>query len=133
MKIIRINGVVTYSAAGPGGHEVHVQPNSNWRAKELQPIKMFVSGEDMSHFTNGLEVEMVIKPKDAVMAHRKMKKDEAEGLANQVVSDCNGGMRVVIGDRTPAQYDKADRMAGYIKAGVLRALHRLGYTPEDYS
>jgi hypothetical protein len=40
-------------------------------------------------------------------------------------------MRVVIGDRTPAQYDRADQMARYIASAVWRALHKLNYTKEQ--
>lgn len=60
-------------------------------------------------------------------------KEQVDAIAKQVVADCNGGMRVVIGDRTPRQYDKADTMAGYINNAVKRALYKTGHTDKDYS
>ena len=54
-----------------------------------------------------------------------------ENLVQHVLAGTRGGMRVVIGDRTPKQYDKADQMAGYIATGVRRALTKLGYIKEE--
>lgn len=51
-------------------------------------------------------------------------------FVTHITAGARGGMRVVIGDSTPAQYDRADRMAGYIATAVRRALTALGYTKE---
>jgi hypothetical protein len=56
---------------------------------------------------------------------------DAEAIARTTVAKARGGMRVVIGDRTPRHYDKADQMAGYIKSAVLSSLAEMGlYDPE---
>ena len=56
---------------------------------------------------------------------------DVENLVQHVLAGARGGMRVVIGDRTPAQYDRADQMASYIASAVRRALHKLNYTKEQ--
>jgi hypothetical protein len=62
-----------------------------------------------------------------------LSKEEVEQIAKQVVAESRSGMRVVIGDSTPRQYDRADQMAGYILNAVKRSLHKLGYSDEDHS
>lgn len=51
-------------------------------------------------------------------------------LISHILANVRGGMRVVIGDKTPQQYDRADAMAGYITVAVRRALTKLDYIKE---
>jgi hypothetical protein len=73
--------------------------------------------------------------KDVTIEERKIKGSmsdiDVENLVQHVLAGTRGGMRVVIGDRTPKQYDRADQMAGYIASGVRRALTKLGYIKEN--
>jgi hypothetical protein len=48
-----------------------------------------------------------------------------------VLTGARSGMRAVIGDKTPQQYDRADKMAEAIASGVRRALVKLGYAKEE--
>jgi hypothetical protein len=59
-----------------------------------------------------------------------MSETETRNLIAHVIAGTRGGMRVVIGDRTSAQYDRADQMAEYIGLAVRRALTKLGYVKE---
>jgi len=57
--------------------------------------------------------------------------EDVEAIALTVVAKCKPTMRYVIGDVTPSQYDRADRMAVGIKSAVFAALSEIGlYEPE---
>jgi hypothetical protein len=57
--------------------------------------------------------------------------EDVEAIALTVVAKCKPTMRYVIGDVTPSQYDRADRMAVGIKNAVITALSEIGlYEPE---
>lgn len=56
---------------------------------------------------------------------------QADELARHVLAGCRPTMAVVIGDRTPRQYDRADQMAEGIVRAVGRALVKVGLLPEE--
>jgi hypothetical protein len=56
---------------------------------------------------------------------------EADKLAQHVLAGCRPTMAVVIGDRTPRQYDRADQMAEGIVRAVGRALVKMDLLPEE--
>lgn len=53
-------------------------------------------------------------------------------LAKRVVELCRPTMRKVIGDSTPAQYDRADEMARAIESAVRRAAEEVRQLPVDH-
>jgi len=61
-----------------------------------------------------------------------LSEEDVDAIAATVIARVNGTMRVVIGDRTPKQYDRADRMAEGIDRAVRLALAEVGiYEPKD--
>ena len=96
-------------------------------------LDMFLSREDAVTFI----VEDVVygfDESDVTIEERKLKgslsEEVVKALCRQVVAEAQSGMRVVIGDRTPRQYDRADQMATYISLAVERALTKLGYVKD---
>jgi hypothetical protein len=98
-------------------------------AAELEDV--FFSREDAEAYTESEDcwsTETTIEERKVLGS---LSQQAVNDLIAHVVAGANGGMRVVIGDRTPAQYDRADQMAGYIATAVQRALTKLGYIKED--
>jgi len=61
-----------------------------------------------------------------------LEKNDVDAICQTVVARCKPTMRVVIGDRTPKQYDRADEMAIAIDNAVRFALVEIGiYEPEE--
>jgi hypothetical protein len=58
--------------------------------------------------------------------------EDMAAVVATVVARCRGTMAEVIGDRTPRQYDRADKMAEGIASAVRIALAEIGlYDPEE--
>jgi len=53
-------------------------------------------------------------------------KEQIEEIVQGTLNHARPGMRIVIGDASPRQYDKADQMANYIALAVRRALADAG-------
>ena len=51
-----------------------------------------------------------------------MTEGEIRTIARQVVAELRPTLRRVVGDRTPAQYDRADTIAAAVAAAVTHAL-----------
>jgi hypothetical protein len=96
-------------------------------------LDVFFSREDADAYTAS---ELCWASETAVEEREvkgSMSETEIRNLIAHVLAGTRGGMRVVIGDSTPKQYDRADQMAGYIAEGVRRALTKLGYIKEATS
>lgn len=52
--------------------------------------------------------------------------EQVESICQGTLDHLRPGMRTVIGDNSPRQYDKADQMAGYVVLAVKRALADAG-------
>jgi hypothetical protein len=96
-------------------------------------LDVFLSKEDAETFVKE-DVLYGVDEEDTSIEEREIKGHLPEiavlELIAQVLANVRGGMRVVIGDRTPQQYDRADAMAGYITVAVRRALTKLDYIKE---
>ena len=57
---------------------------------------------------------------------KRLKKADVDAIAQTVVAQCKPTMRVVIGDSTPKQHDRADIMARSIDRAVKIALIEIG-------
>ena len=57
--------------------------------------------------------------------------EQAKEIADHTIARARSGMRVVIGDSTTKQYDRADLMAGYIHRAVIHALRQTGHLPKE--
>src|SRR4051812_22443662 len=93
-------------------------------------LDIFLSREDADAYVDSAECwasETAIEEREV---KGSLSEQDIKGFINHVVVGAGGGMRVVIGDRTTKQYDRADQMAGYIAAAVRRALTKLGYIKE---
>jgi hypothetical protein len=93
-------------------------------------LDVFLSREDADAYVDSAECwasETAIEEREV---KGSLSEEAVKDFANHVIAGARGGMRVVIGDRTSAQYDRADQMAGYIATAVRRALTKLGYTKE---
>jgi len=97
-------------------------------------LDVFFSREDAEVFLREDPLCPIMEEEGAI-EEREVKgslDDKAvENLVAHVLAGARGGMRVVIGDSTPKQYDRADQMAGYIAIAVRRALAKLGYIKEE--
>ncbi len=97
-------------------------------------LDMFLSREDAEKFITD-DVVYGFSEEDVTIEEREIKgslsEEAIKEFENHVVAGAQGGMRVVIGDRTPRQYDRADQMAGYIATATRRALTKLGYIKEE--
>jgi hypothetical protein len=97
-------------------------------------LDVFLSKEDAEHFIN-TDVLNGVDEEDMGIEEREAKGHLPEiavlELISHVLANVRGGMRVVIGDKTPQQYDRADAMAGYITVAVRRALTKLDYIKEE--
>lgn len=58
-------------------------------------------------------------------------KEDVDAIALTTVARCRSTMRVVIGDNTPRQYDRADTMASAIDRAVRYALAECGVYEEE--
>jgi hypothetical protein len=94
-------------------------------------LDVFFSQEDADAYT----ASELCWASETAIEEREVKgslsETEIRNLIAHVIAGARGGMRVVIGDRTPAQYDRADQMAEYIGLAVRRALTKLGYVKEE--
>src|SRR3954467_6290971 len=93
-------------------------------------LDVFFSQEDADAYVDSAECwasETAIEEREV---KGSMSEDDVRNLVSHVIAGARGGMRVVIGDSTPRQYDRADEMASYIAAAVQRALTKLGYVKE---
>jgi hypothetical protein len=97
-------------------------------------LDMFLSKEDAETFIKE-DVLYGFDEEDVSIEEREIKGSltEANVLEFQsfLLAGVRPGMRAVIGDATPAQYDKADRMAEAIATGLRRALVKLGWFKEE--
>jgi hypothetical protein len=77
-------------------------------------LDVFLSREDANAYADS---EFCFASETAVEEREvkgSLSEADTKDFANHVIAGARGGMRVVIGDRTSAQYDRADQMAGYI-------------------
>jgi len=97
-------------------------------------LDMFLSREDADKFIAD-DTVYGFSDEDVSVEEREIKGSlsEANVLEFQsfVLAGVRPGMRAVIGDATPAQYDKADKMAEAIATGLRRALVKLGWFKEE--
>jgi hypothetical protein len=97
-------------------------------------LDMFLSKEDAEKF---IEDDTVygFSDEDVSIEEREIKGSLPDTTVVELISftlaGVRPGMRAVIGDASPEQYDKADRMAEAIAAGLQRALRKLGYIKEE--
>jgi hypothetical protein len=90
-------------------------------------LDVFFSREDAEAYVESGECWATETAIEERAVKGSMADADVENLVQHVIAGARSGMRVVIGDRTPAQYDRADQMAGYIASAVRRAMTKLGY------
>jgi hypothetical protein len=97
-------------------------------------LDVFLSVADAESYRTE-DPECWVAEEDTTIEEREVKgfldEESVKNLIAGVLNAVRPGMRVVIGDRTTAQYDKADKMAEYITSAVRYALTQQRYLRDE--
>lgn len=58
-------------------------------------------------------------------------KEDVDAIATTTVARCRPTMKIIIGDKSPRQYDRADTMAAAIDRAVRYAIAECGVYEEE--
>src|SRR5262245_38374275 len=96
-----------------------------YHAEPAELLDVFLSAADAEHYRTE-DPECWVAEEDTTIEEREVKgglgEEAIKNLVASVLVAVRPGMRDVIGDSSPAQYDAADRMAEYIDRAVRHAL-----------